>query len=153
MGQGKPAASHDAVMFAVMVAIGMGFNPMNMLAWRVDHLWTSQTLLYSGLIMASNMVWGHEVVALVAHGRLNTRKFLYGVALSALFVWVARTQIGVDERQWMRRMIPHHSTALTTSRRLLQRQDVSDEVRTLAESIVRAQEEEISLMQRLLRNA
>ena len=141
---------HDAVMFAVMVVIGMGFNPMNMLAYRMDHLMVSQTLFYSGLIMASNMVWGHEIVALLAHGHMNRRKFLVGVGLTAVFVWVARSQFGVDEREWMRRMIPHHSTALTTSQMILQRDDISDDVRRLAHDIVKTQEDEIALMQKLL---
>lgn len=145
------AVRHDAVMFAVMVVIGMAFNPMNMLAYRLDHLMVSQTLFYSGLIMASNMVWGHEVVALLAHGHMDRRKFLVGVGLTAVFVWVARSQFFVDEREWMRRMIPHHSTALTTSRRILQRDGIRDDVRALAVNIVQTQEDEIALMQRLLR--
>lgn len=152
MTERKSRHGHDVVMFAVMVLVGMGFNPMSMLAYRLEHLMLSQTLLYSGLIMASNMVWAHELVALVAHGRVSTAKLLRGVALTALFVWVARSQFGVDERQWMRRMIPHHSTALTTSRRLLLRTDVRAEVRQLAEDIVETQEREIALMQRLLRS-
>ena len=48
---------HYIISFIVNVFVGMAFNAMNMLAFKFDHLDISVTLLYVGLIMASNMVW------------------------------------------------------------------------------------------------
>jgi hypothetical protein len=50
------------IMFIIMVIIGMLFNPMNILAYRFSDLYISQTLFYGGLLMASNMIWAHEIV-------------------------------------------------------------------------------------------
>jgi hypothetical protein len=50
------------IMFVVMVIIGMLFNPMNILAYRFTDLYISLTLFYGGLLMASNMIWAHEIV-------------------------------------------------------------------------------------------
>ena len=52
----------QAIMFVVMIIIGMLFNPMSMLAYELNHLYTSTTLFYGGIMMASNMVWGHQIV-------------------------------------------------------------------------------------------
>ena len=56
------------IMFIIMVIIGMLFNPMNILAYRFSDLYISQTLFYGGLLMASNMMWAHEIVHLFING-------------------------------------------------------------------------------------
>ena len=48
-------------MFCVMTLIGMLFNPMNILINQFSDLYLSLTLFYGGLLMASNMLWGHEI--------------------------------------------------------------------------------------------
>jgi len=42
-----------------------------------------------------------------------------GIALSVIAVYLMRNQVGIGAREWMTRMIPHHSSALTTSTQLL----------------------------------
>ena len=65
-------------MFIVMVIIGMMFNPMNILAYRFSDLYISQTLLYGGLLMASNMMWAHEIVHYLSMGHFNILVFSVG---------------------------------------------------------------------------
>lgn len=43
-----------------MFIIGILFNPMNILAYDLNHLYL--TLFYGRLLMASNMIWAHEIV-------------------------------------------------------------------------------------------
>ena len=52
----------EFIMFIIMVIVGMLFNPMSMLAYRVSDLYNSLTLFYGGLLMASNMIWAHEII-------------------------------------------------------------------------------------------
>ena len=47
------------------------------------------------------------------------------VLSTSFFVFIARNQLFVSEKQWLRRMIPHHSTALTTSTKLIDGTPVS----------------------------
>ena len=104
------------IMFIVMVIIGMLFNPMNILAYRFSDLYISQTLFYGGLLMASNMMWGHEIVHYLSMGHFNMLVFSLGIILSiGVSILLLRQQLLVDDKQWLRRMISHHSTALTTS--------------------------------------
>ena len=72
--------NYQGIMFIVMIVVGVCFNPMNMLAYRLDDLYLSLTLVYGGLIMASNMIWAHELVHLFHHGMMNRTIFLVGIA-------------------------------------------------------------------------
>jgi len=137
-------------MFIVMVIIGMLFNPMNILAYRFSDLYISQTLFYGGLLMASNMIWGHEIVHYLSMGHFNMLVFSFGIILSAgVSILLLRQQLLVDDKQWLRRMISHHSTALTTSHKIYNKTN-NPELKKLAKEIIDTQEKEIQLMKSML---
>ena len=69
-------------MFIVMTFVGILFNPMNILAYKVNHLYFSLTLFYSGLLMASNMIWAHEIVHYFNKGHFKVGVFIIGIFLS-----------------------------------------------------------------------
>lgn len=146
---------YQGIMFIVMFFIGVLFNPMNMLAYRLSDIVPSLTLMYSGLLMASNMIWGHELVHYFTMGTLNWSVFFIGIVLSVFVVVVLlRGQLGVSPEQWMRRMIGHHSTAITTTSQLLNREgaerEYSPEVLELGKQIIFTQESEILEMKKAL---
>jgi hypothetical protein len=137
-------------MFIVMVIVGMLFNPMNVLAYRFSDLYVSQTLFYGGLLMASNMVWAHEIVHYVSMGHFNIFVFSIGVVLSiGVSILLLRQQLLIDDKQWLRRMISHHSTALTTTHKIYNR-TTNPRVKKLAKEIIDTQEKEIRLMKSML---
>lgn len=138
------------VMFIVMVIIGMMFNPMTILAYRFTDLYISLTLFYGGLLMASNMIWTHEIVHYLTMGHFNIFVFSIGIILSiGVSVLLLRKQFLVDDTQWLKRMISHHSTALTTSHNIYNRTN-NNELKTLAKTIIDTQEKEIQLMKSML---
>jgi len=142
------------IMFIVMVIIGMLFNPMNILAYRFSDLYISQTQFYGGLLMASNMIWAHEIVHYLSMGHFNMLVFYVGIILSiSVSILLLRQQLLVDDKQWLRRMIPHHSTALTTTTKLLEKNDNfkdNPNLYRLAKEIIDTQEKEIQLMKSML---
>ena len=141
---------YQIIMFVVMVIVGMLFNPMNILAYRVDDLYISLTLFYGGLLMASNMMWAHELVHYFAMGHFNKVVFLIGIVLSiSISIFLLRKQLYVDDEQWLKRMISHHSTALTTSHKI-NNSTYSMKVKHLAKDIINTQEREINLMKSML---
>ena len=141
------------IMFIVMVIVGMLFNPMNILAYSFSDLYLSQTLFYGGLLMASNMIWAHEIVHYLAMGHFNSLVFSVGIIFSIGATMLLRQQLYVNENQWLRRMIPHHSTALTTTEKLLKNENnfkYNPPLFRLAKEIVLGQKREILLMKSLL---
>ena len=137
------------IMFIIMVIIGMLFNPMNILAYRFSDLYLSQTLFYGGLLMASNMMWVHEIVHYLSMGHFNMLVFSVGIILSICVSILLRQQLLVDDKQWLRRMIPHHSTALTTTHKIYNRTN-NQKIKDLAKEIIDTQEKEIKLMKSML---
>ena len=138
------------IMFIVMIVIGMTLNPMNILAYRISDLYISTTLFYGGLLMASNMIWAHEIVHYLSMGHFNIIFFFIGIILSIIVsILLLRKQILVDDKQWLRRMISHHSTALTTSHKILNKTN-NPKIKKLAKKIIVTQEQEIKLMKSML---
>lgn len=141
------------IMFIVMIIVGMLFNPMNILAYKLNHLYLSTTLFYGGIMMASNMVWSHEIVHYLQMGHFNLSTFAIGVGLS-VFTAIAllRSQQFVTVKQWLRRMIPHHSTAITTTKKILKTDDVkkNSKLYRLMKDIIYNQEREILVMKSYL---
>ena len=136
-------------MFIIMVIIGMLFNPMNILAYKFTDLYLSLTLFYGGLLMASNMIWAHEIVHYLSMGHFNVLIFSIGIILSISVSILLRQQLLVDDKQWLRRMIPHHSTALTTTHNIYNRTN-DPKIKDLAKEIIDTQEKEIQLMKSML---
>ena len=141
---------HQIIMFITMVIVGVLFNPMNILAYRETDLFLSLTLFYGGLLMASNMMWSHQIVHYLSMGHFNQYIFFIGLALSiSISIFLLRNQFKVNDKQWLKRMISHHSTALTTSHNIYNKTD-NPEIKKLAAEIIETQEKEITLMKKLI---
>ena len=140
---------HHIIQFIIMVIVGILFNPMNMLAYRFNDLYLSLTLFYGGLLMASNMIWSHEVVHYFSMGHFNIKIFIIGIILSGICVLLLRNQILVSDKEWLKRMISHHSTALTTSHKI-KKNTKHKKIKELSNDIIEVQEKEITLMKSLL---
>ena len=138
------------IMFIVMAIVGILFNPMNILAYRFNDLYLSLTLFYGGLLMASNMIWAHEIVHYFSMGHFNILVFSVGVILSVLIsLYLLRYQFMVNDEEWLKRMISHHSTAITTSEKIYNRTN-NRTIKKLAKDIIDTQEREITFMKSLL---
>jgi uncharacterized protein (DUF305 family) len=78
---------------------------------------------------------------------LNLAIYLASAAVLAVFLWLLRSQSAVDDVDYMKAMIPHHSIAILTS----ERARITDpRVRELADEIIATQRREIAEMERLI---
>lgn len=132
-----------SISFVVMYAV-MFFN-----VDKADHIYLSITRVYMALLMVSPMA----VIMLLLMGKMYpNRKLNLIIHGSALVVFVLsllflRTQVGVSDRQYMKAMIPHHSSAILTSKHA----SIEDpEVKELSRQIIESQEEEIAQMKEVL---
>ena len=140
----------NIISFIIMLVIGMLFNPMNMLIYKLDDFYISLTLFYGGLLMAANMIWGHEIIHYISTGHYNIVLVIIGLALSvSITVILLRGQLLIDDKQWLKRMISHHSTAITTTTKIYNK-TLNPKLKTLATEIINTQEREISQMKKML---
>ena len=144
--------NYHIVMFIIMFLVGILFNPMNVLAYRLSDIYISITLIYGGLLMASNMVWSHQIVHYLTMGHFSLNIFILGIMMSLFCVYLLRHQVFIDDKNWLKRMIGHHSTAITTTKQLLDNRKYkeNDIIFRLAKDIVVNQEYEIASMKNFI---
>jgi len=136
---GAMIATSTVVMFALTYTNSYAF----------DHVRWSEERLYMALLMGGAMaiimlgfMWGMH-----KNTRINIGILAGGVVLMAAALFLSRSQYFVDDREYMKGMIPHHSIAILTS----EHADIDDvRVCELANRIIRAQREEIAEMDWLI---
>lgn len=142
---------NQIIMFIIMFIVGIFFNPMNILAYRFNDIYISLTLIYGGILMASNMIWAHEIFNYISHSKFCVSTFFIGLILSfTISTILLREQFLVSDNQWLKRMISHHSTALTSSNKILNKTE-NPKIKKLAQSIIQTQENEINIMKNLIK--
>ena len=142
---------YQCIQFIVMLIIAIMLNPMNLLLYQVEDFYFSLTLFYSGLFMVSNMMWAHEIIHYIYARHINLTIFSIGVILAILAgLLLLRKQYLVGDRQWLKRMITHHSSAITTSKNIHQKTK-SKKIKQLTNDIIDTQLKEIQLMKDYLK--
>jgi uncharacterized protein (DUF305 family) len=67
----------------------------------------------------------------------------------ALFVYLYRKQVAVDDKQYLEGMIEHHSMGIFTSEEILKKTDNYD-VAKIAKNIIQTQNDELRAMRELI---
>lgn len=116
-----------------------------------DHAWFSETRMFMTLIMGGSMmiIMLSFMLNMYKDRKMNAGIFIGGFLILVLGIWLVRSQVTVDEVDYMEGMIPHHSIAILTSERAAI-QDLR--VRKLAEQIIEAQRKEIKEMEWLIKD-
>lgn len=142
---------YQCIQFIVMLIIAVMLNPMNLLLYQVEDFYFSLTLFYSGLFMVSNMMWAHEIIHYIYARQINLIIFSIGIILAILAGLLLRKQHLVGDKQWLKRMITHHSSAITTSKNIHQKTK-SNKIKQLSNEIIDTQLKEIQLMKEYLKD-
>lgn len=109
---------------------------------ELDHIYLSLTRLYMTLLMVSPMA----TIMLLVMKKMYSNKTLNGAIIASstivftLSLICLRTQAFIGDTQYMKAMIPHHSSAIMTSTHAGIK---NAEVRELADSIIKSQRQEI----------
>ena len=116
---------------------------------QISHIYTAQTRTYMTILMIAPMAVS---MLLFMWGMYENKKLNYliiaGAVVLGIFTYsILREQTFVDDKAWMRAMIPHHSSAIMVS----QKAQLKDpEAIKLAEDIIAAQKREIAQMKAML---
>lgn len=126
----------------------MYFVMYSMLA-SFGHFYFSVSRLYMTFLMIAPMALIMLVfmTGMYTNKKKNTLIVLGCIVIFTVVFVFLRNQTFIDDKAYMRAMIPHHSAAILTS----EKAEITDpEVQDLAEEIIRAQREEIAEMKRIL---
>ena len=134
-------------MIITSVIVMFGLMYLNTYAW--EHVRWSETRFYMAFIMGAAMavVMLSFMLNMYKDSRINFGIFIGAAVVFVLALWLVRSQSTVDDRSYMKAMIPHHSIAIMTS----ERAGIEDvRVRELADGIIEAQRREIKEMEWLI---
>ncbi|MFC0159196.1 DUF305 domain-containing protein [Mameliella alba] len=134
-------------MIATSTAVMFGLMYLN--TYLYGHIFFSETRAYMAVMMGASMalVMLAFMLSMYTNSKVNTAIFIGALLVFGLTLWLVRSQVTVQDRSYMRAMIPHHSIAIMTSSRA----KISDaRVRTLADDIIYAQDKEIAEMRYLI---
>jgi|688.fasta_scaffold721294_2 hypothetical protein len=112
----------------------------------INNISNSIGKIYMSIIMGLFMVL---LDMLIGHKNLQQVGMVLGLFL--FFIYLYRIQFGVDEKNYIREMIEHHSMALLTSKNILEKTK-NPAVINFATSILVGQEKEIGDMRYLLKS-
>lgn len=117
---------------------------------RGDHFYPNINRAYMAIIMVTPMalVMMCFMRSMYQNARLNVALYAIFAGLFVFTFYLARTQTPVGNEQFLRSMIPHHSSAIL----MCDNPRITDpEIIELCKGIVAAQEREISQMQEILK--
>jgi uncharacterized protein (DUF305 family) len=139
-------------IFFIMLAISFitMYSAMYLNFFKLNHIYLSVTRLYMTLLMVSPMAV--SMILLMSHMYQNKRAnriiIFSGISVFILALVLLRTQTPINDVQYMKAMIPHHSSAILTSKRA----NIKDpEVKELSKQIIESQEAEIEQMKNVLK--
>ena len=136
-------------MIATSTVVMLGLMYLNTYAW--DHVRFSETRTWMAVYMGGAMaiIMLAFMMGMLTNKALNLAIFAGAAVAMVLGVWVVRSQVLMDDVDWMKAMIPHHSIAILTS----ERATITDpRVRALADAIIEAQRGEIAEMEFYIRD-
>ncbi|MBD3203847.1 DUF305 domain-containing protein [Candidatus Woesearchaeota archaeon] len=132
-----------AISFVIMYAV-MFLNIV-----ELNHIYLSATRFYMALLMVSPMALLMLLMMrdMYTNKKINRIIFVISTLIFIFSLIFLRAQIPIGDEQYMKAMIPHHSSAILTS----ENADIKDpEVKQLAKEIIETQEREIAQMKDIL---
>lgn len=141
---------YNKLSLSLLLSFAIMYGVMFLNVEASDHIYFSLTRSYMALLMIAPMA----ILMVTVMGNMYTDKkkngwiIITGLLVFAVALTGLRTQTPIRDIQYMKAMIPHHSSAILTSKQA----DIRDpEVRKLADGIIASQEREIAEMKALLK--
>ena len=140
---------YNKLAISLIISLVIMYAVMFLNVYDADHVYLSVTRLYMAILMVAPMAV--LMLLMMGHMFMNKRlnMLIHGLSVAVFLITLIllRTQTPVNDKQYMRAMIPHHSSAILTSKRA----NIDDpEVLELSKKIIKSQEREIKQMKDLL---
>ena len=95
------------------------------------------------MVVLEIMMHDHE------HNMISLNLYAIFIVILALFVYLYRKQVAIDDKQYLEGMIEHHSMGIFTSEEILKKTD-NYEVAKIAKNIIQTQNDELRTMRELI---
>ena len=146
----KTITSYQKFGLMMLVSFLMMYAIMFLNAFALDHVMLSTTRTYMTLLMVAPMAISMFLFMWKMYKNTTLNFLIIGFSVLTFVMCLAglRTQTPIQDVQWMKAMIPHHSSAILTSSNATFN---DPEVQQLANDIIKAQEKEIAQMKAMIK--
>ena len=132
------------IMIVIMFISGL-LSSMNMWVDKLSDIRFHLNDIYMSLLMCS---WSLVFMGIYY---INMTMLIGGIMFTIIMIFCIRNQIFIDESQYLKGMIPHHSMAVLMSNKLMEKVKNNDETvsritERLIKNIINGQNDEIRLM-------
>ena len=142
--------TYKKFLLMILISFIFMFGIMFLNIVELNHFYISVNRIYMALLMVSAMavIMMGMMYNMYPDKNKNNWIMIAGVILFSFTLAGIRTQTPIGDVQYMKGMIPHHSSAILTS----ENANIKDpEVRKLADGIIEAQKKEIAEMKAVLK--
>jgi hypothetical protein len=136
------------VMFVGSLLIQYFLMPPIMVSSRI-YITNNIGKAYMAIIMALFMILLEVMMHDHQYHVLSLNLYTIIFASLALFIYLYRKQVAINDKQYLEGMIEHHSMALLTSEEILKKTD-NYNIAKLAKNIIQTQQDEIRIMMDLV---
>ena len=152
MGNHNKMKKSNYKKFGLMLLVSfiMMYAIMFLNVFELDHILLSTTRTYMALLMVAPMAISMLLFMWKMYENTKVNFAIIGVSIIVFIgcFYGLRNQTPISDIQWMKAMIPHHSSAILTSSNA----NFKDaEVQKLANDIIKAQEKEIAEMKAMIK--
>jgi len=108
------------ILFVTMVIVAIVFSPSNILINSTRDLYISNTIIFSAVSLASNIIWSYQIVNYINKKNFNIYIFIFGIFLSIFTsIYLLRNQYFINDKDWLKMMINNNSNIITITEKLL----------------------------------
>lgn len=126
-------------------------NQSNLLVKDFTDYYLSVNMLYTGLILSFCLIISYHLICYCRNNRFyNINIFLSSLTGLVVVFYLIREQFMVDDIQYLRDMIPNHSSTIYLSEKILETSN-NQEVRDLANQILNDHEQQLKLMKKMIK--
>lgn len=117
---------------------------------EVKYITNSYGKIYISIIMGLLMILTEIYMHDSTYNVFSYKLYISFVFILFVFIYLYRTQTYIYDKQYLEEMIEHHSMALLTSNKILEKTN-NYEVAKLAKNIIQTQTDEINIMMNILK--
>ena len=118
---------------------------------KFENIRNSYGKAYLSVTMAAAMIAIEVMMHDHQYGVFSSRSYLAISIVLVTFIYLYRKQVAINDKQYLEEMIEHHSMALLTSEKILEKTD-SYNVAKIAKNIIQRQNDEIVFMKSLVQD-
>jgi len=135
-------------MIIISIIAGL-LSTMNIWAVNIDHVRLHINDIYMILLMTSWMILLMNIYYFdhIKNANIN---IIIGLVSIVLIIYCIRTQVLIDDTQFLNGMIPHHSMAIQMAKQIKYK-TTNENIKELANNIIDTQNKEIQLMDNILK--